>query len=147
MIVNEQKPITFSNPLNVIFDEKLLAEAVLWYADTHYAGKPVVGHKTVYMWGRYPAVAIHHSKVHVHRLVYGYHHDHHFTKGEYVHHKDGNRKNADITNLELMDASEHQRITNKGRKQSAEHVAKRTAAMKRTRYENPELLTNPNPKS
>jgi uncharacterized phage protein (TIGR01671 family) len=41
----------------------------------------------------------------------------------------------------LKSASQHQRITNKGRKQSPDHIAKRTASMRRTRYENPELLT------
>lgn len=67
-----------------------------------------------------------------------------------VHHKNGNKLDNRRENLELMSASDHQSITNKGRKQTAEWVKKRitkTADAKRGKkypkniYENPELLT------
>lgn len=139
MIVRKQKPITFDNKAGAIFSTDALIDAVIWYTHTYFERKPVAAVKRVFMHGKYPAVSVHGKKLHIHRLLFTV-----FKRGlqsnEYVHHKDGNKLNARLNNLELISASKHQKMTNKGRKQSPDHVAKRTAAMKRTRYENPELL-------
>jgi hypothetical protein len=135
MIVNEQKPIGIDNICGAIFNEEDLIGAILWYTD-----KPVCQTKTVYMHGHYPAVSIYDEKIHIHRLLAMFWMERDLEPNEHVHHVDGNRKNAMQTNLRLINASEHIRSHLKGRKQSPEHVARRTASMKRTRYENPDLI-------
>ena len=63
------------------------------------------GHK-VYMNGLYPAIYLNGNNVHVHRLewekVNGV-----IPKGYVVHHKNGNKLDWSITNLELLSRSEH----------------------------------------
>lgn len=134
MKILKQKPIELVNTCGAIYDERALIAAMLWFA-----ADPMEQKKKVFMYGRYAAVAIGHHKLHIHRLLMT-HKLGGIKKGDYVHHKNENRLDNRIKNLEVMSASEHQRITNKGRKQLPEHVAKRTASMKKTRYENPELL-------
>ena len=63
------------------------------------------GHK-VYMNGKYPAVFINGKNNHVHRLVW----EEHFgiiPNGYVIHHKDENKLNWDISNLELLSRDEH----------------------------------------
>lgn len=63
------------------------------------------GHK-VYMNGKYPAVCINGKNVHVHRLVW----EDNFGKiptGYVIHHKDENKLNWDINNLELLSRKDH----------------------------------------
>lgn len=76
------------------------------------------------MFGRYPAVSIHHEKIHVHRLLMMYWKKRKLETKEHVHHKDGNRLNALKENLEIKDASVHLSYHNKGRKFSEEHKCK-----------------------
>jgi hypothetical protein len=135
MIIKDQKEIVLTNTCAAVYDDRTLKEAMLWFAT-----EPIASKKKVFMYGRYPAVAIRHHKLHIHRLIVAFLSGG-IAKGDYVHHKDGNKLNNLADNLEIMSAEEHQRITNKGRKQSAEHIKRRTASMKKTRYENPDLLT------
>ena len=144
MKILKQKPIVLLNDCNAVYDNDLLIEAMLWFASD-----PMEKTKKVFMYGRYPAVAIGKHKLHIHRLIVAYENDG-LGPQFYVHHKDGNRLNAERKNLEIMRADEHQSITNKGRKQSPEWIKKRiakTADAKRGKkypkkvYENPELLT------
>lgn len=134
MIVCEQKPIVLVNTCGAIYNEELLKKAMLWFAS-----EPMQQTKKVFMYGKYPAVAIRKHKLHIHRLIASYLWGG-LPKESYIHHIDENKLNASQENLGLMSVSDHQRITNKGRKQSPEHVAKRTTSMKKTRYENPELI-------
>ena len=136
MILTRQKPIAFNSPIEVLYDVASLKNAILWYAN----GRPVAGLKHVFLYGKYYAVSIYDQKIHIHRLLMMYWLRRELQTNEYVHHINGNKFNNMRENLEVMPASLHQSLTNKGRKQSPAHVAKRTAAMKRTRYENPELL-------
>ena len=64
-------------------------------------------------------------------------------RNEYVHHINGNKLDFRLENLELIQPSKHQSLTNKGRKQTKEHIMKRINAVSMTRYghmvyENPE---------
>ena len=138
MIVKEQKPIRLINSCGAIYDDKTLKEAVLWYSK-RYIGKPVIREKKVFMYGRYPAVSIHRYKIHLHRLIFSYDIGV-MIVSSYIHHINGNKLDNRLENLQQMSASEHQSITNKGRKQSPEHIAKRMASMRRTRYSNPHLI-------
>lgn len=133
----KQKPITLVNECGAIYSEKKLIAAMLWVAQD-----PMKSRKKVFMYGRYPAVSVGRNKYHIHRLLIAYENDG-LGNQFYVHHKDGNRLNATRKNLEIMRASEHQSITNKGRKQSPEWINKRLTNSWKTRrkiYENPNLL-------
>lgn len=140
MIVKMQKPIELVNTCDALYDVTLLEAAIVWYSP-----RPVARLKKIFMYGNYPAVAIHKDKVHIHRLVMMYSQDDKTLGGKYVDHIDGNKLDSRPHNLRLLTPSEHQSITNKGRRQTPEHIAKRTDTTTRTRYghsiyENPELL-------
>lgn len=64
-----------------------------------------MGHK-VYMNGGYPAIFLDGQNQHVHRLVWIKHRGE-IPKGCVVHHKDENKLNWDIENLEVISRSEH----------------------------------------
>lgn len=137
MIVKTQKPIKLTNTCNAIYDEATVVKGILDFI----TDGPVAANKKVFMYGRYPAVSVRQHKLHLHRIVW-FAVNGGIPYGHYVHHKDGNRLNNLIENLELMTASEHQRITNLGRKQTKEWTAKRIANGWKTRkkiYENKEL--------
>lgn len=145
MKILAQKTIEFNSPVEVLFDKVDLRKAILWYSD-----KPVARLKHVYLHGRYYAVSIYEQKIHIHRLLMMYWLQRDLEPGEYVHHKNGNKFNNLKENLEVMAASIHQSITNKGRKQTPEWIQKRiskTANVKRGKkypkkiYENPDLLS------
>lgn len=142
-----QKSISFNSPVEVLFDSEDLKKAIKWYSD-----KPVARLKHVYLHGRYYAVSIYEQKIHIHRLLMMYWLKRDLESNEYVHHKNGNRFNNLKENLEVMSASQHQSITNKGRKQTPDWIEKRiarTANAKRGKkypkkiYENPELIKPP----
>ena len=63
------------------------------------------GHK-VYMNGEYPAIFLNGKNVHVHRLVWIDHYGD-IPKNCVIHHKDENKLNWDISNLELLTRSNH----------------------------------------
>lgn len=63
------------------------------------------GHK-VYMNGRYPAIFFNGKNVHVHRLEWIKHHGE-IPDGFVIHHKDENKLNWNIDNLELISRGEH----------------------------------------
>lgn len=141
MIVNFQKPIEFNSPADCIFNRKDLANAIYWYSN-----KPVCRLKHIFLHGKYYAVSIYDQKIHIHRLLMMYWLKRHLISYEYVHHKDGNKFNNHKENLEVIFASLHQSITNKGRKHTKEHnqkiaeANKKRKGMKYKKYENPELL-------
>src|SRR5690606_22109867 len=114
-----QKQIEFINKCNCIVDYSDLEKAILWYTN-----KPVARLKTIYLQGQYPAVSIHKEKIHVHRLLMMYWEQRKLRSEEHVHHKDGNRLNALRENLEILDASEHLSLHNKGKKLTKSHKNK-----------------------
>lgn len=63
------------------------------------------GHK-VYMNGKYPAICLNGQNQHVHRLEWEKHNGK-IPEGFIVHHKDENKLNWSIENLELLSRSEH----------------------------------------
>lgn len=83
------------------------------------------------MYGRYPAVSIHKTKIHIHRLLYGFVHQVGFFKDDYIHHKNHDRLDAQIENLELMKGAAHSSYHNNGKTLTPEHRAKLTEANKR----------------
>lgn len=128
MIVHKQKPIKLVNTCNAIYDDKLVIKGML-----DFISEPISRLHKVYMWGKYPAVSVREYKLHIHRVIWfavngGIPFD------KYVHHKNGNKLDARIENLALIGISEHQSITNKGRKQTQEHINKRIDATTKTRY-------------
>lgn len=130
----------FRNKANAIFDESVLTSALLWLEP-----KPKRQIKTITMYGRYPAVSVGKEKIHIHRLIMSYLVNRKLDTREYVNHIDGNRLHALAGNLEILTPEQHQSLTNKGRKQTPEHIAKRADATTKTRYghsiyENPDLI-------
>lgn len=63
------------------------------------------GHK-VYMNGDYPAIFLNGQNVHIHRLEWKKHKGE-IPYGQIVHHKDENKLNWSIDNLELLSRGEH----------------------------------------
>lgn len=141
MIVKEQKSIEFDNQAKAVFAGNLLAQAILWRAE-----KPVARVKRVFMHGRYPAVSIHGKKYHIHRLIAEWEIvGATLPRGMSVHHKDGDRLNARLDNLEVINQADHVRRHLGGNKQEPEFVKRRIAASIKKRWpnrrhENPELL-------
>lgn len=117
MIVREQKPLVFNNACNAIFKDWQLEQAMLWYSQI----LPVCRVKKIFLYGKYPAVSMRGEKIHIHRLLVSWLHKRRLKKQEYVHHKDGDKLNGKLSNLELMSVTEHQSITNKGRKFTNAH--------------------------
>lgn len=60
----------------------------------------------VYMNGQYPAIFLNGKNQHVHRLVWMKHHGE-IPKGCIIHHKDEDKTNWNIDNLELLKRSNH----------------------------------------
>ena len=137
MTVNIQRKIIIKKTCHVHIDREALVAAIQWYAK-----RPVCRVKKIFMHGRYPAVSIHEKKIHCHRLLAMWDLGRELKTSEWVHHKDENRLNCRLENLELTTDKEHGSLHNRGRKQSPIHVKRRIASTCKTRYghENPELL-------
>jgi hypothetical protein len=96
------------------------------------------------MHGKYPAVAIHDEKIHVHRLLMMYWMKRKLSPKEYVHHKNENRIDASRENLEVIDAKIHQSMHNKGKMFSPEHrqrIGEGNRRRARRTLSSPHLLT------
>lgn len=148
MIVKYQKEIEIVNTCGAIYSEEEVRSAIMDLVAI--VGKPVQRLKRVYLYGNYPAITIDHIKIHLHRLLMGYKigHVELATNGMYVHHKNHNKLDARLSNLELIEPSEHQSHHNKG-KTISEYQRKRIIESNQTRwikkfpelYENPDLVT------
>lgn len=119
MTVKRQKTMIFVDNCGCIVDHDLLSRAILWFDS-----RPQQSHKSIYIHGRYPAVSIFKTKIHVHRLLGMYLNRTKITKSIIVHHKDGNRLNASAENLELVSEAVHGHMHNFGKTLSLEHRAK-----------------------
>jgi len=135
-----QRPIKLINTCNAIYDDELLKLAIIWFSSV-----PVNKSKKVFLYGKYPAIAIRHIKLHIHRLLYAYINKG-IKQGYYVHHKDGNLLNANIDNLEMIEKGKHQSMHNKDKKISDKHIKaiiksnKKRKGKKYKIYENPEAV-------
>lgn len=119
MIIKTQKVISFRNECNCIVDVKLLESAILWWQS-----RPTSANKKIYLHGIYPAVSIHNEKLHVHRLIKSFDLGSKLVSGVHVHHKNHNKLDASLSNLEIIDASTHLSKHNRGRKLSKAHKEK-----------------------
>ena len=109
-----QRPITLVNKCGAIYDEGVLVEAMLWYSD-----KPIQSIKNVTMHGKYACVSIGKTKIHIHRLLGLYLNNNKECKSNiHFHHKNGNKLDNRVENIEKIDAKQHISIHNKGKKPS-----------------------------
>ena len=89
-----------------------------------YCSKPLYSKRVIYMHSNYPAISIYDEKIHIHRLLMMYKLQSDIDANYYVHHIDGNKLNATINNLELIDSKKHQSYHNKGKNLTKEHRKK-----------------------
>lgn len=125
-MIKTQKEINFINSCNCRVDYELLKRAMLWYSQ-----KPLYSQHSIFMHSKYPAVSIYDEKIHIHRLLMMYKLQSDIDANFYVHHIDGNKLNADINNLELIDSKKHQSYHNKEKKLTKEHRKKIAEANKK----------------
>lgn len=144
MIVKEQKHIDFLNKCGAVYNDECLRKAILWYSK-----KPVTRLKAVFLHGRYPAISIHGEKLHIHRLIASYSYWPKRVGKKYVHHRNENKMDARLSNLQFVKPSVHQSHHNKGKVVSLETRKRLTESNKRNWngkwkhrriYENKELL-------
>lgn len=115
----KQIKLNFKNKCNCKVNYSLLEKAMLWYNNG-----TLFSDRVIYMHGRYPAVSIYNEKIHIHRLIGMFLNKKKISRQIVVHHKNGNRLDCDISNLELMSCSIHASHHNKGKKLSKEHREK-----------------------
>lgn len=142
MTPTTQKPIYFVNKTGCIVDLDLLERACVWFSD-----KPLVSKKSIFMYGKYPSVAIYKNKMHIHRLIMSFILGRHLETNEYVHHKNGNRLDCRLDNLQLIDVFTHQSMHNKGKEISEWHKERirqwnRTHKLKHGKYKTHEHKDN-----
>jgi hypothetical protein len=111
-----QSSLTFINKCECIVDYDILEKAMLWI--TH---APLKKNRVIYLHGKYPCVSIYNNKFHVHRLIKAFLENRVLLKSEFVHHKNHNKLDSSLGNLEIMNDSAHQSLHNKGKKLSIEH--------------------------
>lgn len=113
IMVKTQRSIKFINDCGAIVDTSLLEQAMLWYADT-----PMRSIKHIFKYGCYAAVSIFKEKIHVHRLIGLF-----ISKSkdctDHFHHRNGNKMDNRVDNIERISPSEHISKHQKGRKISA----------------------------
>ena len=69
----------------------------------------------------YKALKVNGKRIDEHRFIMEQHIGRKLKPDEIVHHKDGDKTNNDIGNLELMTTSEHSRMHTKGKPLSQKH--------------------------
>jgi hypothetical protein len=112
-MVKIQKPIRFENECGAIVDYDELRKAIIWFSD-----KPQQSIKHIYMHGKYPAVSIFKTKIHIHRLLMMYWLNTDIPFEYSVHHLNENKMDARKENLALILNTSHLSKHNKGRKPS-----------------------------
>lgn len=110
MTLKTQRAVKLQNKCGCIFDHDELVAATIWYSD-----KPIQSQKRISMHGRYPCVSIGKEKIHIHRLLMMYWCGRRLKASEHVHHKNENKLDARRENLEVVSASAHTSMHNKGK--------------------------------
>lgn len=111
-----QERLSFENEVNCLVDYCLLEKAMIWWAN----GNILKRKRIIYMHGSYAGVSIFYEKLHVHRLIFSYVNQNKFPRNIHIHHKNGNKLNNRIENLEAVHASIHLSRHNKGKILGAE---------------------------
>ncbi len=122
----KQQPLIFENKCGCIVDYNLLESAMLWYANT-----PLIPFRKIYLHGLYAAVSIYNEKIHIHRLIMMYKSKVRLPPNLIVHHKDGNKLNNAIENLEITSNYRHASHHNKSKVLTIVHRNKISEANKR----------------
>lgn len=106
------KKIVFKNSANAIYDEELLISAIEWFTNGNYRKS-----MSVYRSNKisYPGVFLYGKHFAIHILLMMYKLKTKNLNGNIVHHRDENRLNADIDNLELMTKEQHLKLHNTGK--------------------------------
>lgn len=103
----------FNNICGAQYDGML---ACAYLAHVSSTGRRPAIHKTIFMYGSYPCVRIGKRKVHIHRLVTAYLLDVPLGFRKYVHHINGDKRDARTVNLEVMDRVHPARLHNPKKK-------------------------------
>ncbi len=100
--------ITFRSKYKIIVDEQTLSDAVEWYATLKGATLYNVKQRAIFANSiGYLRVCAGGNYVDVHRLLMMYYLKRELNSNEDVHHKDNNKLNCALSNLELISHSEH----------------------------------------
>ena len=111
------------NNCSAIYDEKELKTAIFICAQIR--NQNIYREKNVYLHGKYPAVSIGKWKLHIHRIIFEcFMWRTTLNRNIHVHHINGNRLDARLSNLKAMNASDHLSHHNSGRVLSEEHKIK-----------------------
>lgn len=77
----------------------------------------------------YKKISVDGVKIDEHRYIMEAYLNRKLNFNEVIHHKDGNKQNNDISNLEVMSRSEHNKLHNIGKQLSEEHRKKLSDAL------------------
>lgn len=132
-----QQRLEFINKCNCIVDYELLEKAMIWLSTSTLKKKRVI-----YLHAKYPCVSIYDRKIHIHRLLKSYQLKRSLKREEYVHHKDENKLNAMLSNLEIQPMSDHQSLHNSGKVLSSAHRFKISEANRKRKGVNTKKRTD-----
>ena len=121
------KEIEFNNKCGCSVDYSLLDKAMKWYGN----GTAQHSKKCIFLNQSYPAVTIGSEKIRIHRLLMMYQGKRRLENDKLVHHKDKNKLNAQVENLQIVGASEHRTMHNLGSTKSEATRKKISESMKR----------------
>jgi len=123
---NKQVKIDFINDCGCVVDFDVLEKAMIWFSSGNLKSP-----RKIYMHAKYPCVSIFDKKIHVHRLIGLYLWEDSIVDGMIVHHKDHDKLNSTISNLDVISNAIHGSHHNKGKSISEEHKRKISDAGKK----------------
>ena len=129
--MTETKDIEFTNNCNCNVDYTLLNKAMKWYG----GDKTQHSKKCIFLNQTYPTVTIGNEKVRVHRLLMMYQVKKRLESNICVHHKDENRLNAQVDNLQKLTKGKHQALHLTGKPRSEEVKKKISETMRKRKNE------------
>jgi hypothetical protein len=129
--------IKFTINFDFKFSKKLLSMAIIWKSKEININTKNI-HK-IMMSGKYPRVAVGNNHFHVHRLLMMFILKRNLLRNEFIHHKNGNKLDSRINNLELITSENHNKLHFKGKKQEKNIVVRRIKASIIKRWPNSSL--------